>query len=90
MSTQKISAILCDSDPWHALGRWGPATVKYAADARGITKFHGITPAAFVLIRVAVLWSSAWLRIYMWWESAEQIHQTKASLHRQRARKTVQ
>ncbi len=89
MSAPKIQAILCDSDPWNAFGRWGPATVQYATDARGRNVFHGITPAAFLLIRVAVLWSRAWLKVYMWLEAAEQRQQARASAHRRRAMNEV-
>lgn len=81
-----IRAILCDGDPWHYAGRWGPATVQYQPDGRGCTRFHGITPLAWLVIVAALRWSDMWLAIYLWWERME-LHQQRIALcHRNKAR----
>lgn len=81
-----IRAILCAGDPWHYAGRWAPATVQYGPDARNCTRFHGITPTAWLLIRAAVRRSSLWPAFYRWWERMESRQQRIALDHRNKAR----
>jgi hypothetical protein len=84
MTRPPIDKILFDSDPWVWRSRWGNATVKYAPDAQGLGRFHGLTPAATKLVEFAVWWSDLVLSVRVWLEGLELRCRGVARVHQAR------